>query len=141
MSQRIAKEKTLFTVPDSPDERPSLLGGLCSCGYLFFPPHRFGCESCGAAPSSIHSTEIDARGVLKSFAAFHRKTHSYSSSSLIFGLVLLNSGLTIITKIQAEDETKLAIGQKVQGLLVPCGQDDQGQTIVDCLFVPERGAG
>ena len=140
MSQRIAKKKTLFTVPDFPTKRPSLLGGRCSCGYLFFPPHRFGCEACGAGSEAIVTLEIESRGVLKSFAASHRQTGSEVPSPLIFGLVLLDIGLAIMTTIHAEDENKLAIGQRVHGLLVPCGQDDRGRTIVDCLFVPEGGA-
>jgi len=140
MSQCIAKKKTVFTVPDSPTEKPSLLGGRCSCGYLFFPPHRFGCEACGAAPEAINIIEIETRGVLKSFAASHRQTRTDVPSPLIFGLVLLDIGLAVMTTIHVEDENKLAIGQRVHGLLVPCGQDDQGRTIVDCLFVPEGGA-
>jgi len=140
MSQRIAKKKTLFTVPESRTERPSLLGGRCSCGYLFFPPHRFGCEVCGAGPEAINIIEMAATGLLKTFAASHQQIRSDGHSPLIFGLVFLDNGLTILGAIDTDDEKKLHIGQRVHGVLAPCGLDDQGQTIVDCLFVPEGGA-
>jgi len=81
-----------------------------------------------------------ATGLLKTFAASHRQIHSDGHSPLIFGLVFLDNGLTILGAIDTDDEKKLHIGQRVHGVLAPCGLDDQGRTIVDCLFVPEGGA-
>jgi len=32
------------------------------------------------------------------------------------------------------------VGQRVRGLLVESGRDDQGQIVLDCLFAPEEAS-
>ncbi len=140
MTQQIAKQKTLFTVPDTAETPPSLLTGLCSCGYLFFPPHRFGCEACGAGPEAISIIETTARGVLKAFALSHREAHPDGSTPYIIGQVVLDAGPAISVVLETRENSRLSIGQRVIGKLVPVKKNDKGQIIVDCLFAPEGKA-
>lgn len=44
---------------------PSLEGRRClDCGYVFFPPHAFGCEVCGALPDRTEPVKLAGVGVL-----------------------------------------------------------------------------
>jgi uncharacterized OB-fold protein len=140
VSRRIARKKTLFTVPPSPDEAPALLGGRCSCGHVFFPPQRMGCDVCGAAGDAIEIVELAAGGVLKSFAMTHRRTRPGGGSPLVVGVVALDGGPVIEVVIDADDESVLSVGQRVSGRLVDVGEDGAGQTVVDCFFAPVEAA-
>ncbi len=137
MTQRIAKKKALFTVPGTENTPPSLLAGQCTCGYLFFPPHRFGCEACGAGPEAITILEIPAKGVLKAFGRSHREAPREGSAPYIIGQILLDAGPAITAVIETNDENTLSPGQRVIGKLVPVKKNHEGQVIVDCLFAPE----
>ena len=140
MSPRIARKQTLFTVPPSPDEAPALLGGRCSCGHVFFPPQRMGCEVCGAAGDAIEIVELAARGTLLAFATFHRGTRPGGGSPFVVGAVALDDGPVIEVVIDADDESALAVGQRVSGRLVEVGEDAAGGTVVDCFFAPAEAA-
>ncbi len=140
MIQRIARQKTLFTVPDTEETPPALLTGRCACGYLFFPPHRFGCESCGAGPEAISIVETAAKGVLRAFALSHRETHPDGSTPYIIGQVVLDAGPAISVVLETKDKSSLSSGQRVIGKLVPIKENEKGQVIVDCLFAPEGRA-
>ena len=140
MTQQIARHETLFTVPEAQDAPPALLAGRCLCGYVFFPPHRFGCEACGAGPDEISIVEIAARGILKSFARSHLETHPDGGTPYIVGEVLLDEGPALPVVLAARDETSLSPGMRVVGKLVPDKPDDQGRVYVDCHFAPEGGA-
>ena len=140
MTQRIARHETLFTVPEAEDTPPALLAGRCSCGHIFFPPHRFGCEACGAGPDEIAIIEIAAKGILRAFACSHRETHPDGSTPYIVGEVLLDAGPALPVVLTARHETSLSPGMRVVGKLVPDKENDKGQVYVDCFFAPEGGA-
>jgi hypothetical protein len=137
MSRRIAKKKTLFTVPASPDEAPALRGGRCRCGHVFFPPQQLGCDVCGAAGDAIEIVDLAGAGTLRTYATAHRQQRPGSSAPLIFGTVLLDDGPAVEVVIDAEDEAVLAVGQTVRARLVEVGEDEDGHTLVDCFFAPE----
>ena len=140
MSRRIARKKTLFTVPPSRDEAPALLGGRCSCGHVFFPPQRMGCDVCGAAGEAIEISELAASGVLQAFATVHRQTRPGGTSPLIVGVVALDDGPVVEVVLDAADESALSVGRRVRGRLVDVGEDGAGRTLVDCFFGPVEGA-
>jgi hypothetical protein len=140
MSRRIAKKKTLFTVPTSPGETPALRGGRCSCGHVFFPPQQLGCDVCGAAGAAIEIVELAGGGILRTFATAHRQKRPGSTAPLIFGTVLLDDGPAVEVVIDAEDEAFLAAGQRVHARLVEVGEDEDGHTLVDCFFASEGAA-
>jgi uncharacterized OB-fold protein len=140
VSRRIARKQTLFTVPSSRDAPPALLGGRCSCGHVFFPPQRMGCDVCGAAGDAIEIVELAASGVLKAFATAHRQKRPGGSSPLVVGAVLLDDGPLVEVVLDADDATGLAVGQRVRGRLVDVGEDDDGRTVVDCFFAPAGAA-
>ena len=51
---------------------PRLCGKRCrACGYTFFPPHAYSCESCGAAAEQIEPRLLAGSGVLHASATVH----------------------------------------------------------------------
>jgi uncharacterized OB-fold protein len=140
VSRRIARKKTLFTVPPSAEGAPALLGGRCSCGHVFFPPQQMGCDVCGAAGDAIEIVELAAGGVLKAFAMAHRRTRPGGGSPLVVGVVALDDGPVIEVVIDADDDSALFVGQRVSGRLVDVGEDDAGGSVVDCFFAPLEAA-
>jgi len=53
--------------------RPSLplVGGKCSCGYVFFPMQTFGCEMCGRNGNELTPITLSGRGRVVSKAVVH----------------------------------------------------------------------
>jgi uncharacterized protein len=48
---------------------PAISGDRCgACGTVHFPAMRRGCERCGAGAEQLEPTELEAAGVLRSFA-------------------------------------------------------------------------
>lgn len=139
MTLRVPRQESLFTVPASPGDPPALLCGECSCGHVFFPPHRFGCEACGAGPDAVSVVEYPARGTLKAFTAVHGQSRPDGKSPLVLGQVLLDSGPSIAAILDVQDQESLVAGEKVYGTLVPAVEDSKGRTVVDLLFSTEGG--
>ena len=48
---------------------PALLGGVCACGYVFFPLQTFGCERCGG--SDLQPKTLSGAGKLLASARVH----------------------------------------------------------------------
>ena len=137
MARRVARRKTLFTVPESPEAPPALLCGRCECGHVFFPAQRLGCDRCGAHGDRIEIVEVAARGVLRAFATAHRPKPEEGQRPQVVGTVMLDAGPAFEVILDAREEA-LAVGQRVRGLLVESGHDDEGQIVMDCLFAPEH---
>jgi uncharacterized OB-fold protein len=138
MTTRVARKKSLFTVPSSPEDPPELLGGSCTCGHLFFPPHRYGCEVCGGDEGRISIVKMPARGVIKSYAVAHLQNRPAGRGPLVVGEVLLDAGPCVTAVLDSRDENKLTVGGRVSGKLVSVGEES-GRVIVDCVFAPEGG--
>jgi uncharacterized OB-fold protein len=117
---------------------PELLGGRCTCGHLFFPPHRYGCEVCGGGEESITIVKLPSRGEIKSFAVTRLQNRYDGKGPLIVGEVLLDDGPCVVSVIDCLDENDLTVGLRVSGKLVPAGEEG-GRAIVDFVFAPEGG--
>lgn len=139
MKERLPRQKSLFTVPASVEDPPSLLCGRCSCGHVFFPPHRFGCEDCGAGQEAITISEEPATGILKAFAVVHGQSRPDGKGPLVVGRVLLDNGPSIMATLDVENQGELAAGQRVCGTLVPDGRDTKEKIPVDLLFTLKGG--
>jgi uncharacterized OB-fold protein len=131
----VARRPLLHTVPESPDETPSFRGIRCTaCDAVFFPPHRYGCESCGAGPDRIEPELLSGSGALRSFATVYRHLLPQPKTPFVIGIVELDAGPELEAILVSEDEKTWAAGSRVRATLVPGGQNDEGQEIVDCRF-------
>jgi uncharacterized OB-fold protein len=104
----------LFSV--EPGRPPSLHGRRCSaCGYVFFPPHDFGCESCGALPERVESMALAGAGVLRSVAVVHRHGGSSIQAPFSVGEIALDDGPMVRAVLVGDGP--FAIGDRVRSRL------------------------
>ena len=105
-------------VPDSPVRNPEtapffdaaregkLLIKKCDgCGEAFFYPRAL-CPFCMSESSWL---EAAGSGVVYSHSEVHMRGQNY-----VLGMVTLDEGPTMMTNIQADDFSKIAVGQKVR---------------------------
>ena len=112
---------------------PRLRARRCACGYLFHPPHAFGCERCGASGEQTAPVAIAAAGVLTAFATVH--AHPKLPVPFVLGRVALDDGPVLDAWIEGV-EASLRLGQRVQGRLVSGGLTEAGEPVLDLRFAP-----
>ena len=141
MAERVARKKTLYTVPVESGARPALRCGRCVCGHVFFPPQRLGCEVCGAPGDRLEIVELAPEGVLQALAPAHRLKRPDGGTPLWVGTVRLDAGPVFEAALDVTDASGLAAGRRVEGRLVDVGRDDEGRVVVDLFFAPAGGPG
>ncbi len=55
------------------------------------------------------------------------------------GTILLDAGVEIRAVLAPEDRADLETGGRVESCLVPSGEDEDGNALVDCRFRPVPG--
>ena len=94
---------------------PSLDGRRCrDCGYVFFPPHDFGCEACGALPQRTDPVALPGDGVLRALAVVHRHGGG-GEAPFTVGEIALDAGPTVRAALRSDD--RLAIGDRMRATL------------------------
>jgi uncharacterized OB-fold protein len=118
-------------------EHPPLLGQCCArCGHVAFPPNPYGCESCGAEPDSLASRELAGAGELAAFATVHLHAGKGIQTPFTVGVIVLDDGPAVRATLTCRTDDGLAIGDRVQSVLVPQGSDDEGNETVELRFEP-----
>ena len=88
-----------------------------TCGHVAFPRQPYGCEKCGALERT--EVELDAAGVLASFATVHLHQSKSIAAPFVIGEIKVDGGPTLrITLVEAND-AGLAIGARMKGCLAP----------------------
>jgi hypothetical protein len=116
--------------------RPDLLGGVCACGYVFFPFQRYGCERCGGL--DLREKALAGAGVLLASARVHLHAGKGREAPFTVGAIRLDDGPIVRTLI-VEDAGALAPGARVVAALSPT-TDHEGATCLDLRFTAERRA-
>jgi uncharacterized OB-fold protein len=133
MPNRKAVHAELYA-PDSADI-PALNGGKCgACGYVFFPPQRYGCESCGAPPEKLEATELRGCGRLHSYATVHLHQGKDLEAPFTVGLIVLDEGPAIRSLLTNRTDDGLTIGDRMNSVLVASGTDPDGNEMVELRF-------
>lgn len=133
MPNRKAVHPELYS-PDSAGT-PSLTGGRCgACGYIFFPPQRYGCESCGAPPERLETAELRGCGRLHSYATVHLHQGKDIEAPFTVGLIVLDEGPAIRSLLTGRIDDGPAIGDRMNSVLVAAGTDPDGNEIVEMRF-------
>jgi uncharacterized OB-fold protein len=133
VSARIAAQPELFSVSDQ--SPPHLSGGrCCACGYVFFPPQSYGCEACGAPPAELEPIALKGRGVLHSFATVHLHQGRGIEAPFTVGVIVLDDGPALRAILTCRTDEGREIGDRVNALLVPDGDDQQGNQIMELRF-------
>ena len=95
---------------------PVLRGRHCTaCGYVFFPPHDFGCDACGAVSDRVEPVAIEGSGVLRSLAVVHRHGGSSIEVPFTVGEIALDAGPMVRAVLMGPGP--FAIGDRVSATL------------------------
>jgi uncharacterized OB-fold protein len=114
---------------------PALTCGKCrACGYVFFPPQRYGCESCGAPPEKLETAELRGCGRLHSYATVHLHQGKDIEAPFTVGLIVLDGGPAIRALLTNRTDEGLAIGDRMKSVLVAAGADPDGSELVEMRF-------
>ncbi len=100
-----------------------------ACAMVLFPPQRFGCVACGAAPGQLRPTAVPAVGRVHAFAVVHR--HQSHSTPYTIAEIELDAGLLVRGLV--EDGTPLRAGLRVAGKANDIDGADQ------LVFGPQEG--
>jgi hypothetical protein len=139
MSEQVAAQPELFSPTGAGN--PSLNGGRCrACGYVFFPPQSYGCESCGAPGGELEAVKLDGRGTLESFATVHLHQGRGIEAPFTVGVITLADGPVIRALMTRRRGEGLKPGMRVAASRVPMGTDDTGRQVVELWFEPAEGA-
>jgi uncharacterized OB-fold protein len=119
---------------------PELKGGRCrSCGYVFFPPQRYGCEVCGAAPDGLEPVSLAGSGVLRSFAVVHFHQGPNIQAPFTVASIVLDGGPAIHAVMTCRTGEGLKNGDKVRSVLVTRSTDERGNEVVELRFEKVEG--
>src|ERR1700689_278529 len=113
---------------------PKIRARRCACGYVFHPPHPYGCEKCGRDGRCTEPTEIDARGVLTAVATVY--VHPKLPTPFALGRVTLDAG-PVIDAWLGGASTQETLGTRMRATLVQSAAADSGAPLLDVRFVPE----
>jgi uncharacterized OB-fold protein len=116
---------------------PALLGGRCSCGYVFFPMQNYGCEQCGGHGEALKDQALSGRGTLLATAVVHIHGDKERPAPFTIGKIALDDGPVVRTLI-ADSPPEISPGQPMITVLVPVGKTEAGQQIVDLRFTAAR---
>ena len=130
---RTAAQPQLYDADDS--SPPALKGGRClSCGYVFFPPHRYGCEKCGAPPDRIEPAALAGKGALRSFATVHFHQGHGIEAPFTVASIVLDDGPAIRALMTCRTDEGLKPGDRVRSILVAQSRDADGNETVELRF-------
>ena len=112
---------------------PTLLGGHCDCGYVFFPFQNFGCERCGRSGVALQPLALKGCGRLRAVATVHVHADEQRKVPFVVGTIALDEG-PVIRTLQVDPTTEqLAVGMRVEAVLIPI-QTKDGRDALDLRF-------
>jgi uncharacterized protein len=134
--QAVAIEPGLFR--DGSDG-PHLIGALCpSCDRRSFP-YGDTCPWCGA--DATREVLLAATGTLWAWTAVTAPPPGYSGSVPYgFGVVQLDDGVRVITRLTDSDTEAMSFGQPMRLVLETVDHDENGQDVVTWSFEPVESA-
>lgn len=103
------------SVPD----HPSLKGGKCQCGYVFFPLQTYGCEVCGRTGDALQPVALSGRGTLIASSTVHIHAAKNHEAPFTIGAIKLDDGPTVRTLLVDVDAKALKPGQPMVTRMVP----------------------
>jgi uncharacterized protein len=114
--------------------RPALLGGACaSCGYVFFPLQRYGCEKCGGV--DLEPRALSGAGQLLASARVHLHAGKGREAPFTVGSIRLDDGPIVRTLI-VEGADPVEVGRRMVTTLESVS-DPEGAPRLDLRFAPE----
>jgi uncharacterized OB-fold protein len=135
---KVPIETGLWAEPESPQEKPHLIGSRCTvCGEIYFPRKKKGwCLRCHK--KTLEEVQLSNRGKIASFTiveqapagGFYKGPVPYA-----FGFVDLTDQVRLKT-LFTDDLTKLKVGQDVELVIDTLHEDEQGNEVTTFKFRP-----
>jgi len=113
---------------------PALLGGVCACGYVFFPYQAYGCERCGGL--DLQPRVLSGAGRLLASARVHMHAGKGREAPFTVGQIALDDGPIVRTLIEGDGADLHPGGRMVTTLATVT--DAEGAARLDLRFIPER---
>jgi uncharacterized OB-fold protein len=98
------------------DQPPALLGGVCACGYVFFPLQSYGCERCGRFGEDLQPKDLAGRGRLIASTVVHLHAAD-RRTPFVVGAIALDDGPVVRTLLTGTP-TGLAAGTRMESALI-----------------------
>lgn len=128
----------LFDIPATPEEPFYLNGSICtSCGRYFFPKIER-CRVCGQT-EHMKDTKLGQKGKLWTYTnCCYPPPGGIYKGKLPYGLglVALEEGIIICTRVNETDTSKLKVGLEVDLKLETLYTDDDGNDVVCFTYNP-----
>lgn len=135
---KVPIEQGLWAEPETPQERPQLIGGRCTiCGETYFPPKKKGwCLRCHK--KSLVEVKLSRTGKIASFTiveqapagGFYKGPVPYA-----FGFVDLTDQVRL-KSLYGNDLAKLQVGLEVELVIETLYEDEQGNEVTTFKFQP-----
>jgi uncharacterized OB-fold protein len=114
---------------------PALYGKRCqACGYTFFPPHAYSCESCGGAAEQLEQHLLAGTGVIQSSATVHVHHDPNTPPPFTVASITLDAGPTIRALLTCPTDADVSLGDRVQSVLISTGSDADGNKRTELRF-------
>jgi len=137
MPEATASQSNLYSAAPN----PTLNGGHCrACGYVFFPPQNYGCESCGAPPEKLEPKSLKGEGVLSSFATVNLHLGKGIEPPFTVGVIVLDDGPAIRAVLTHKTDQGLKIGDRMRAVVVAGADDDSGAPANELRFARQETA-
>ena len=135
---QIPVQEDLFYQPQSPEEKPYLIGAKCTvCGYISFPKLMV-CPRC-VKPDTMEEIHLSGKGKIDMFSTCYAALPGFKAPS-IQGFINLEEGARIwslITGTEPSDEA-LKIGMDVELVIEKLREDSEGNEIMSYKFRPVK---
>ena len=135
---KIPIEKELWEQPEIPNEKPRLLGSMCTiCGETYFPRKKKGwCLRCHK--KTLVDVKLSNKGKIASFTiveqapagGFYKGPVPYA-----YGFVDLSDKVRLRT-LYGNDFAKLKVGMEVELVIETLYEDEQGNEVTTFKFQP-----
>lgn len=128
----------LFHVPESPGEKPYLIGSQCRvCGYICFP-RKYVCVRC-RRDDTMEEVRLGPYGNLETFTVMRVGTADFPAP-YVMGYVRTKEGasvFTLITGCEIRDDA-LEIGEEMEMVVEKIKTDSQGNNLIGWKFKPVK---
>ena len=135
---KIPIEPGLWAEPETPREKPRLIGSRCTiCGEIYFPPKKKGwCLRC--QKKSLEEVKLSNKGKIASFTiveqapagGFYKGPVPYA-----YGFVDLTDQVRL-KSLYGHDLDKLQVGLEVELVIETLYEDEQGNDVTTFKFQP-----
>jgi len=112
-----------------------LLGGRCTCGYVFFPLQQFGCERCGRHGAALTPVALRGVGTLLATAMVHMHADKRRTAPFVIGTVALDDG-PIVRTLLTESPPLVNQPVRVIATLLPVTTGEPATETLDLRFRP-----